>query len=268
MAQAIGHKMSQPLQEGDLVLLLDRRGKRHIVQLIAAGSFHSNRGLVDHDRLIGQTAGRQVTTHLGEPFWVLRPSFHDLILNVRRKSQIVYPKETGYILLKMSVRSGSRVVEAGSGSGALTIAFAQAVAPDGQVISYEVRGDMLARARANVERLGLGAVVTFKERDIAEGFEETEADALFLDVRSPHHFLTQAKAALAPGGFFGAVVPTTNQVSSLLAGLEKERFVDLEACEILLRNYKPVPARLRPEDRMVGHTGYLVFGRPLASVPI
>ncbi|MFQ5945964.1 MAG: tRNA (adenine-N1)-methyltransferase [Anaerolineae bacterium] len=259
--------MSPPLKEGDLVLLLDGRGTRHIVQLSSAASFHSNRGRVDHDSLIGQTAGRQLTTHLGEPFWVLRPSLHDLILDVRRKSQIVYPKESGYILLKLSVRSGSRVVEAGSGSGALTIALAQAVAPDGQVTSYEIREDMLARARANVERLGLEGVVTFKQRDIAEGFEETEADALFLDVRSPHHFLTQAKAALAPGGFLGAVVPTANQVSSLLAGLEKEGFVDLEASEILLRSYKTVPARLRPEDRMVGHTGYLVFGRPLVSMP-
>ncbi len=185
---------------------------------------------------------------------------------MRRKSQIVYPKESGYILLKMNIRSGSRVVEAGSGSGALTIALAHAVAPDGHVASYEIRRDMLARARANVERLGLEGVVTFKEWDIAEGFEETEADALFLDVRSPHHYLTQVRAALAPGAFFGAVVPTANQVSSLLAGLEEEGFVDLEACEILLRSYKTVPARLRPKDRMVGHTGYLVFGRPLASV--
>lgn len=122
---------------------------------------------------------------------------------------------------------------------------------------------MLALAERNLARVGLLDYVQLKERDIAEGFDERDVDALFLDVRSPHHYLVQVKEALKSGGFFGAVVPTANQVSNLLRGLE-EGFGDIEVCEILLRPYKTVAARLRPVDRMVAHTGYLIFARLMA----
>jgi len=184
-------------------------------------------------------------------------------MNVRRESQIIYPKESGYVLLKMNIVPGAKVVEAGTGSGAMTIALAQGVMPTGQVFSYERREDMIEVARRNLSELHLLQYVELKCRGIAEGFDEREVDALFMDVREPHFYVSQAKEALAGGGFFGALVPTTNQVSALLERLEDGGFVDLEVSEILLRHYKTVAARLRPEDRMVAHTGYLVFGRPL-----
>lgn len=247
--------------ENDLVLLLGKDGKRFIVRLAQGGELHTHRGRISHDELIGQPWGGKVVSHLRYPFWLLEPSIHDLIMDARRRTQIVYPKESGYILLKMNIRSGSRVIEAGTGSGVLTIALAQAVAPEGRVYSYEEREDMLALAERNLTRVGLLDYVELKERDIAEGFDEREVDALFIDVRSPHHYLLQAREALKSGGFFGAVVPTANQVSNLLRGLEEEGFVDIEVCEILLRPYKTVAARLRPVDRMVAHTGYLIFAR-------
>jgi len=259
-------KLAEIASESDLVLLLGKDGKRFIVRLERGGELHTHRGRILHDDLIGQTWGREVFSHLRYPFWLLEPSTHDLIMDARRRTQIVYPKESGYILLKMNIRSGCRVIEAGTGSGALTIALAQAVAPEGRVYSYEEREDMRILAERNLARLGLLDYVELKERDIAEGFDERDADALFLDVRSPHHYLLQAREALKAGGFFGAVVPTANQVSNLLRGLEEEGFVDIEVCEILLRPYKTVPARLRPVDRMVAHTGYLIFARPVAPV--
>jgi len=248
-------------QENDLVLLIGPRSKRFIIRLQGGGAQHTHAGVIQHDALIGQPLGRQVRSHLGQPFLVLEPSTHDLMMNVRRHTQIIYPKEAGYILLKMNLYSGQRVVEAGSGSGALTLALARAVAPEGRVYSYENRPEMQRNAMRNLARVGLSDTVEFKNRDIAEGFDETDVNALFLDVRTPGDYLEQARGALKSGGFFGALVPTANQVSHLIARLEGHRFGDIEVEELLLRPYKPVAARLRPADTMVGHTGYLIFAR-------
>jgi len=250
-------------QEKDLVLIIDPRGKRFIIRLQAGAAQHTHKGIIEHDVLIGQPLGRQVKSHLGYSFLVLEPSTHDLIMNVRRNTQIIYPKEAGYALLKMNLFGGQRVIEAGSGSGALTLAMARAVAPEGRVYSYESRPEMQRNAARNLERVGLSDYVEFKNRDIGEGFDETDVDALFLDVRTPWDYLAQARRALKGGGFFGALVPTTNQVSHLIAGLEHYSFGHIEVEELLVRAYKPVAARLRPADTMVGHTGYLIFARKI-----
>jgi tRNA (adenine57-N1/adenine58-N1)-methyltransferase len=189
------------------------------------------------------------------------------MMRVRRHTQIIYPKEAGYLLLKMNLYSGQRVIEAGSGSGALTLAMARAVMPNGRVYSYESRPEMQRNAIRNLQRVGLTDYVDFRIRDIAEGFEESGVDALFLDVRTPWDYLAQARQALKGGGFFGALVPTTNQVSDLVAGLERHNFGNIEVEEMLLRAYKPVPERLRPADTMVGHTGYLLFARNVEIEP-
>lgn len=249
----------------DLVLLLGKDGKRFMVRLSPGESLHTHRGYIKHDDVLGQPFGAQLTSQLGHPFYLLRPSIHDLILNVRRESQIIYPKESGYVLLKMNILPGSRVIEAGTGSGAMTIALARGVMPSGRVYSYDRRQDMIDLATRNLSRVGVLDLVDLKCRGIAEGFDEKEVDALFMDVREPHLYVGRVKEALAPGSFFGALVPTTNQVSALLEELELRGFVDLEVSEMLLRHYKTVAARLRPEDRMVAHTGYLVFGRPLTE---
>ncbi len=248
-------------QAGDLALLLGADGKQFLVRLKPGLVLHTHRGMIPHDSLIGAPLGRTVFTHLNRPFLALEPSLHDLLLNLRRASQIMYPKEIGYALLKMNIAQGKRVVEAGSGSGALTIALAHAVRPDGRVYSYDVREDMLHLAHRNVEDHGLSAYVEFKQRDIAEGFDETDMDACFLDVREPWLYLEQVRAAVKPGGFFGSLVPTTNQVIETLSALERTRFGAVEVEELLLRPYKPVPGRFRPVDRIVGHTGYLIFAR-------
>ncbi|GAB4542573.1 MAG: tRNA (adenine-N1)-methyltransferase [Anaerolineae bacterium] len=248
-------------RENDLVLLIGPRGKRFFIRLQAGAAQHTHHGVIEHDDLIGQPLGRQVRSHLGATFLVLEPSTHDLIMNVRRHTQIIYPKEAGYILLKMNLYNGQRVVEAGSGSGALTLTMARAVAPEGRVYSYESRPEMQRNAIRNLARVGLSNYVEFKSRDIAEGFDETDVDALFLDVRTPWDYLEQARQALKDGGFFGALVPTANQVSDLITGLEDHAFGYIEVEELLLRPYKPVAARLRPADTMVGHTGYMIFAR-------
>jgi tRNA (adenine57-N1/adenine58-N1)-methyltransferase catalytic subunit len=137
------------------------------------------------------------------------------------------------------------------------------VGAEGHIYSYDVREDMQNLARRNLAKVGLADRVTFTQRDIAEGFNEVDVDALFLDVPNPWDYMAQARRALKGGGFFGSILPTTNQVSDLLVALRRESFDFLEVCEVLIRYYKTVPARLRPTDRMVAHTGFLVFGRPV-----
>ncbi len=252
-------------QENDLILLVGRDRRRYLIRLQAGDKWHGHHGLIQHDDLIGQPLGRTVHTQIGYPYLVLEPSTHDLIQQLRRTTQIIYPKDAAHIVLRLNLFSGRRVVEAGTGSGGLTLALARAVMPEGHVYSYEARPEMQELARRNLERLGLLPYVTLKLRDIIEGFDESDADACFLDVRTPGDYLAQAYAALKQGGFFGSLVPTTNQVTELLASMEAHGgFIEVEVEELLLRPYKPVASRLRPADRMVAHTAYLIFARKVA----
>jgi tRNA (adenine57-N1/adenine58-N1)-methyltransferase len=250
-------------QAGDVVQLVARDKKYFIFKLAAGGRLETHRGVVPHDTLIGAPFGSETVTHLGHPLLLLQPSTDDLIRDLKRSSQIMYPKDIGFILMKMSIRPGITVIEAGTGSGGLTTVLAQAVGPQGRIISYDVREDMQNLARKNIERVGFSDRVTFKLRDIALGFDETDVDALFLDVPNPFDYVEQVRRALAGGGFFGSILPTTNQVSDLLIALFRAGFAFEEVCEVLVRFYKTVPQRLRPADRMVAHTGFLVFARPV-----
>lgn len=252
-------------QENDLVLLIGQDRKQFIIRLVVGGQLQTHRGCINHDDLIGEPLGREIRSHLDYPFIILEPSTFDLISQLKRITQIMYPKDISYALFKLNVMPGSQVLEAGTGSGGLTVALARAVGLEGRVYSYEARHDILQLAQKNIESLGLDACVEFKLRDIAEGFDEQGVDALFLDVRRPWAYLSQVLDALGDSGFFGALLPTTNQVVELLHGLEaKGRFGYIEVEEVLVRPYKTVPARLRPMDRMVAHTGYLVFARKVS----
>jgi len=248
-------------QEGDLVQLVGLRHKHFIFPLAAGGQFHTHRGIVNHDDLIGISWGSQVFSHMGSPFFLLQPMLGDILTDLPRNTQILYPKEIGFILITMGVGPGQRVMEAGTGSGAMTIALAYNVGPTGKVISYEQRPEMQNLARKNLTRMGLEERVDFKLRDIAEGFDETDVDAFFLDVANPYDYIPQVRAALKPGGCFCSLIPTYNQVEKLILALRRNQFAFIEMCEILLRYYKAEPSRLRPTDRMVAHTGFLVFAR-------
>ena len=249
-------------QENDLVLLIGQDRKQFVVRLRAGGQLQTHRGCINHDDLLGQPLGREIHSHLGYPFVILEPSTFDLIKQLKRTTQIMYPKDIGYTLLKLNIMPGSRVIEAGTGSGGLSLALARTVRPDGQVYSYELRPDILRLAQKNLESLGLADGVDLKLRDIAEGFDERDVDAVFLDVRRPWAYLPQVIEALKDSGFFGSILPTTNQVAELVRALEaRQTFGHIEVEEVLVRPYKAVPNRLRPMDRMVAHTGYLVFAR-------
>ncbi|HEY4694189.1 MAG TPA: tRNA (adenine-N1)-methyltransferase [Bellilinea sp.] len=251
------------VEDGDLVQLVGLRHKSFIIRVAAGGKMESHRGVIKHDDLIGKPWGTKVTSHLGNPFFILQPALGDLLKEMPRSTQILYPKEIGFILVTMGIGEGELVVEAGTGSGALTCALAFAVGKTGRVVSYENRPDKQALAMKNLNRLGLLDRVEFKLRDIAEGFDETGVDALFLDVPNPHDYIAQVKTALKFGGFFGSILPTANQVSTLILALRQNNFAFIDILEILLRYYKAEPERFRPVDRMIAHTGFLLFARPV-----
>jgi tRNA (adenine57-N1/adenine58-N1)-methyltransferase len=248
-------------RDGDLAQLVGLRHKHFILTLQAGAKFETHRGILQHDDLIGKPWGTQVFSHLSSPFFLLQPSLADLLTELPRTTQILYPKDIGFILVTMGIGPGQTVMEAGTGSGSMTTALAHAVGPEGRVISYEVKQDVQNLARKNLMRFELDSRVDFKLRDIAEGFDETDSDSFFLDVPNPYDYIAQVRAALKPGGFLCCLIPTFNQVEKTLYALRHNRFAFVEVCEILLRYYKPEPSRLRPTDRMVAHTGFLVFGR-------
>lgn len=250
-------------QEGDLAELVGLKHKHFIIALKAGGELHTHRGVLKHDNLIGKLWGSQVFSHNGHPFFLLQPALADLLRSIPRNTQILYPKEIGFILVTMGIGEGMRVLEAGTGSGALTAAFAYALGKEGHLTSYERRPEMQQMGIKNLTRLGLADRVTFKIGDIGEGFSETGVDAVFLDLPNPYDYMLQVKAALKMGGFFGCILPTTNQVTIQLRELRRCQFAFIEVCEIILRYFKPEPDRLRPTDRMVAHTGYLIFARPV-----
>jgi tRNA (adenine57-N1/adenine58-N1)-methyltransferase catalytic subunit len=248
-------------RDGDLAQLVGLRHKHFILTLQAGAKFESHRGILQHDDLIGKPWGTQVFSHIGSPFFLLQPSLADLITELPRTTQILYPKDIGFILVTMGIGPGQTVVEAGTGSGSMTTALAYAVGPEGRVVSYEVKPDPQNLARKNLTRFGLDSRVDFKLRDIGQGLDETEVDSFFLDVPNPYDYMGQVRATLKPGGYLCCLIPTFNQIEKTLQALRQTKFAFVEVCELLLRYYKPEPARIRPTDRMVAHTGFLVFAR-------
>jgi len=250
-------------QPGDIAQLVTPRGKSFLVRLVPGERLETHRGILYHDDLIGKPWGSQIVSHLGRIFILLQPGLSDLLRETRRNTQIMYPKDIGFILVMMGIGPGKHVLEAGTGSGAFTTALAFAVGSQGRITTYDMRPQMLQLAQKNLERVGLSDRVIFKLRDISGGFDERGADALFLDLPNPYDYIPQVREALKPGGFFGCLLPTVNQVSRLIIALQRENFAFIEVCETFLRYYQADADKLRPTDRMVAHTGYLIFARSI-----
>ena len=249
---------------GELVIYATPKGKRYLKRLEEGQDWHSADGILRAEDIAAADFGSEVKTCLGVPVRVQKPALFDLIKGVKRQTQIIYPKDIAYICMRLGVGPGRSIIEAGSGSGGLTLALSWFSGTTGQVHTHEAREEFHKLAKRNLAWAGVGENVTFYHQDIANGFCTSNADALFLDVRTPWEYLDHAVAAVRPGAMMGFLLPTVDQVGKLLLGLEKGPFAEIEVCELLLRTWKPIADRLRPSDRMIAHTGFLVFCRQQA----
>ena len=252
------------LRAGEVVLLVDlRRGKRHLVTLRLGQAFHSDRGFIPHDTLVGLPEGTVAVTTRGARYLALRPTLAEYVLEMPRGAQIIYPKDLATIALFADIGPGQTVIEAGVGSGALTLVLLRQVGPTGRVISYETREEFARRAQRNIEaRLGPGVPLTIRPQDVYLGIEEREVDRVILDLPEPWRVVETAAQALRAGGLFCAYVPTVPQSQRVHEALAAHpAFALAETFETLLRPWNIAGLSVRPAHRMVAHTGFLTLAR-------
>lgn len=246
------------ISENDHVVIL-YKNKRYFKKVEAGKSFHGTGGAINYADLIGTEYGVKRGNY---EFY--KPTLEDIIMyGIRRETQIVYPKEAYHICFKLNLKNGSKVCEVGAGSGALTCMFSRMVGPEGRVVTYEKEERHYKNSRKNIERFAEWNNVDLRHGDIIDS-DEKDFDAAFIDVREPWLIIEKVRSFMRASAHLGIIVPTTNQIVETLHALN-EGFGDIEVIEIMLRKYKIVPERVRPEDRMVAHTGFLIFARKLNS---
>lgn len=256
--------MSAPFEPGERALLIDARDRTYLVRLQAGGTFHTHGGALVHDLIIGSEEGTEVHTAGGMVLRCFRPRLADFVLKMPRGAQVVYPKDLAQILLHADVSPGSSVLEAGTGSGALTIALCRSCGPEGRVVSYELRPEFAEKAAANIESFfgKTPAWLELRSGDLHEvaGADET-FDRVVLDLPNPWEMLEALGTVLEPGGILCGYLPTTVQVQQLVLALPGRGFDHIETFETLLRTWHVTERSVRPDHRMIGHTGFVTIAR-------
>jgi len=255
--------MRGPFAAGEKVLLVDAKARRYLVTLVTGGEFHSHAGVTAHDDLIGRPEGTTVRSSGGARYTALRPTLSDFVLKMPRGAQVIYPKDLGPLLMLADIFPGARVFESGLGSGALSMTLLRAGA---SVVGYEIRDDFAARAKANVGAfLGDGADYAVEVRDAYEGIDATGLDRVVLDLPEPWRVVKHAEAAMHRGGILVAYLPTIGQVAQLREALAESTFGLAATIEVLQRSWHVEGQSVRPDHRMVAHTGFLTHARLLSD---
>ena len=255
---------------GDPALLIDEKGRHFLLKLEHGRTFQFHRGTVPHDELIGAQNGSWVVSSGGANLLLIRPRLADFILKMKRSAQVVYPKDLGPILVYADIGPGMTVLEAGTGSGALTVALTRAVGPTGRVVSFDVRDDHSAHARKTLERWfgEVPANVELHVGDVAAHIEDVAPDRIVLDLPEPWHAIEAAAKHQPNGGVLCAYLPTVPQVQTTVErARDLKVFAEIEVKEVLIRNWNVSGRSVRPAHSMIGHTGFLVFMRKTADEP-
>jgi tRNA (adenine57-N1/adenine58-N1)-methyltransferase len=260
--------MSRVFAAGDRVLLVDNRRRRHLVVLVEGGQFHTHAGIIEHDGVIGHPDGSVVRTTRGARLTAWKPTLSEYILEMPRGAQVIYPKDIGPILMLADIFPGARILESGVGSGALTSALLRAIGPTGSVTGYEIRDDFAKRAVENVHGfLGTDVPLEVQVRDVYEGIDVHDIDRIVLDLPEPWRVVKHAADTLVPGGIMLAYLPTILQVGRLREELVSAPFAAVETLEVLHRGWHVEGQSIRPDHRMVAHTGFLTVARRVADEP-
>ena len=253
--------MTQKIADGDFVLLVLERRKTYMVKVEAGKTFHTHKGYVKLDDLIGRDFGEIFQSSLGAQFTVLKPMLTDYIMKSSRNTQITYPKDAALIVMLSGIGPGSRVIESGTGTGALTTALAHYVGPNGRVFTYELRQEFQKNAEKNLKRSNLLDYVELKSGDITQGIEERDADAVILDLAVPWLVVPHAYMALKPSGTLVSFSPTIDQVVKTTEALRESGFILIETIECIMRAMQVERGKTRPQTLMTGHTGYITSSR-------
>ncbi len=252
---------NQKINDGDYVILyLDVR-RTYMVKVEAGKTFHTHKGYLQLDELIGKEYGATIQSSLGIAFTALKPTLTDYIMKSSRQTQITYPKDAALIVMFSGIGAGSRVVEAGTGTGALTTALAHYVQPNGKVYTYEIRGEFQKAAEKNLTRAGLREFVELKSGDVTVGIEERDVDAVILDLATPWLVAPHAYEALKPSGIIVSFSPTIDQVVKMTEALREQNFICIETVECFMRAMQIERGKTRPQTLMTGHTGYITYAR-------
>jgi tRNA (adenine57-N1/adenine58-N1)-methyltransferase catalytic subunit len=256
--------VSAPFEPGERVVLIDQRARTYIFTLQTSGTYHTHSGTLAHDALLGNPEGTRVETSGGMVLTAFRPRFADYALKMKRGAQVIYPKDLGPIVTYADIYPGARTLEAGTGSGAMTITLCRAVGETGRVISYELREEHHEQAVRNIEGFfgKMPDVLDLRVGELADVARTGERfDRCVLDLPSPWEPLEALAAALEPGGVVCAYMPTTIQVQQLVLALPAQGFLHIETFEVLRRGWHVTDRSVRPDHRMVGHTGFLSIAR-------
>jgi tRNA (adenine57-N1/adenine58-N1)-methyltransferase len=257
----------RPFEPGEQIIVVDSKGRQYLVVLAVDGEFHTHTGVVPHTEFLGQEEGVTVRSTTGARYTAMRPTLSDFILRMPRGAQVIYPKDLGPILMIADIHPGAKVLEAGVGSGALSMTMLRAGA---EIVGYELREDFAQRAQENVRTfLGEEASSRYRVeiRDVYDGIDERGLDRIVLDLPEPWQVVKHAKVALRPGGILVAYNPSIMQVAHLRETLAESDFELPETVEIMLRTWHVEGQAVRPEHRMVAHTGFLTSARLLGPVP-
>jgi tRNA (adenine57-N1/adenine58-N1)-methyltransferase len=253
--------MTELISEGDDVFLYLDRKRTYLVRVEAEKSFHTHKGYIQLGDLIGKEYGTRITSSMDIEFVALKPTLRDYIFKTKRRTQISYPKDISLIVMFSGIGPGSRVVEAGTGTGALTNALAHYVKPTGRVYTYEVRPEFREMAIKNLERAKVSDYVESKNKDVTEGIDEKDVDAVILDLATPWLVVPHAYTALKGSGVLVSFSPTIDQIVKTVEALTEHGFVGVETVETLMRFMQVERGKTRPQTVMTGHTGYLTFAR-------